>query len=86
MSTPSKRGPLGRRLTHLRWAVGLSRTCLARRAGVSRHLIQSLEQGRTRNPTLLTLIGLANGLDVEIHELFEGVLTREPDESECDEK
>jgi transcriptional regulator with XRE-family HTH domain len=42
-------------------------------SGVSAGLIQSLEQGRTANPTLHTLLRLAKGLGVTGVELIEGV-------------
>jgi transcriptional regulator with XRE-family HTH domain len=66
-------GPLGRRLALLRWRAGLGRDELAEVSGVSAHLIQSLEQGRARNPTLRTLVGLAKGLGVLLADLVEGL-------------
>ena len=63
MTTPSREpGPLARRLATLRWRACLSRDQLAKLSGVSAHIIQSLEQGRVGNPTLRTLLGLAQGL------------------------
>jgi transcriptional regulator with XRE-family HTH domain len=66
-------GPFARRLASLRWRAHLSRDQLAELSGVSAGLIQSLEQGRTANPTLRTLLRLAKGLGVTGVELIEGV-------------
>jgi hypothetical protein len=35
--------------------------------------VQSLEQGRTSNPTLQTLLGLAGALRVTVNDLVEGM-------------
>jgi transcriptional regulator with XRE-family HTH domain len=61
------------RLAGLRRAARLKREELAERAGVSADLVQSLEQGRTANPTLRTLLRLAAALGVTVAELVEGV-------------
>jgi transcriptional regulator with XRE-family HTH domain len=66
-------GPFARRLVTLRWSACLSRDQPAERSGVSADLIQSLEQGRAANPTLRTLLGLAQGLGVTGDELIEGL-------------
>jgi transcriptional regulator with XRE-family HTH domain len=66
-------GVLGSRLAALRFKAYLTRAELARRARVSEHLIQSLEQGRTSNPTLQTLLGLAGALGVSASALIEGL-------------
>jgi DNA-binding XRE family transcriptional regulator len=63
-------GVLGNRLTTLRTLAYLSRAELARRAGVSEDLVQSLEQGRTANPRLRTLLGLAGALGVAASDLI----------------
>jgi transcriptional regulator with XRE-family HTH domain len=55
-------GPFARRLASLRRRARLGRDQLAELSGVSAGLVQSLEQGRTANPTLRTLLGLAQGL------------------------
>ena len=74
MTTRSREpGPFARRLATLRWRACLSRDQLAKRSGVSADLIQSLEQGRAANPTLRTLLGLAQGLGVPGGELIEGL-------------
>jgi transcriptional regulator with XRE-family HTH domain len=46
---------------------------LAWLSGVSVHLIQSLEQGRAANPTLRTMLRLAEALGVPVAELLQGV-------------
>jgi transcriptional regulator with XRE-family HTH domain len=40
---------------------------------VPEHPVQSLEQGRAANPTLQTLLGLADALGVTVATLIEGV-------------
>ena len=73
MTTRSREpGPFARRLATLRWRACLSRDQLAKRSGVSADLIQSLEQGRADNPTLRSLLGLAQGLGLTVGELIEG--------------
>jgi transcriptional regulator with XRE-family HTH domain len=57
----------------LRWRACLSRDQLAELSGLSADLIQSLEQGRSANPTLRSLLGLAQGLGVTVSELVEGL-------------
>jgi transcriptional regulator with XRE-family HTH domain len=64
---------LARRLAVLRWRAHLSRPRLAAKSGVSIDLVSSLEQGRTANPTLHTLLALARALGVTVGELVEGV-------------
>jgi transcriptional regulator with XRE-family HTH domain len=67
-------GPLARHISHLRYLRNLSREQLASKAGLSQDLVQSLEQGRTANPRLSTLLGLAAALGVTLGELVgEGV-------------
>jgi transcriptional regulator with XRE-family HTH domain len=75
MSTRSRdQGPLGRRLSYLRWEANLSRDEVAHRAGISRDLLQMLEQGRHHNPTLRVLIGLAMCFKISIGTLLEKVV------------
>jgi DNA-binding XRE family transcriptional regulator len=66
-------GPLARRLQSLRQRARLNQEGLAWLSGVSVHLIQSLEQGRASNPTLRTMLRLAEALGVTVAELLEGV-------------
>lgn len=62
---------LAAKLLALRQRSYLSREQVAHDAGISAHLLQSLEQGRTANPTVHTVIGLANALMVPVIELID---------------
>ena len=64
-------GPLARTLSRFRSRAWLSRERLAELSGVSVDLVQSLEQGRTANPTLNTLVRLAGALGVTVGELID---------------
>jgi transcriptional regulator with XRE-family HTH domain len=44
---------------------------VAQNAGISVHQLQSLEQGRSANPKVQTLLGLANSLRVPVNELID---------------
>jgi transcriptional regulator with XRE-family HTH domain len=61
--------PVGRRVAQLRKAQGLTQVELAATAGLSPSLLAQIEQGKTANPTLATLIGLAKALGVSLGEL-----------------
>lgn len=61
---------LARNLRRLRGERGLTLDELARRAGVSRSMLIQIEQRRV-NPTLATLVRLAQALDVGLAELVE---------------
>ena len=61
---------LARNLRRLRAARGLTLDELAKRAGVSRGMLIQIEQRRV-NPTLATLVRLAQALDVGLAELVE---------------
>ena len=62
---------LGSKLSTLRHRSNCSRELVAQNAGISVHLLQSLEQGRTANPTVHTMIGLARALMVPVAELID---------------
>jgi transcriptional regulator with XRE-family HTH domain len=69
---------LGHELQRLRVAAGLSQEGLAYRAGITRAHYQQLEKGsshtaRPANPSLKTLVGLAQVLGVEIADLVGSV-------------
>jgi transcriptional regulator with XRE-family HTH domain len=66
----------------LRGRACLSRDQLSELSGVSADLIQSLEQGRAANPTLRSLLGLAQGLGVTGAELIEGLSSEAGDGQE----
>ena len=61
---------LARNLRRLRGERGLTLEELARRAGISRSMLIQVEQKRV-NPTLATLVRLAQALDVGLAELVE---------------
>lgn len=63
-------GALARNLRRLRADRGLTLEELARRAGVSRSMLIQMEQRRV-NPTLATLVRVAQALDVGLAELVE---------------
>lgn len=55
---------LSARLIAARTVLGLSQHALAERAGVSRSSIALIEYGRTRNPSITTMLKLAKALGV----------------------
>jgi transcriptional regulator with XRE-family HTH domain len=59
---------VGRNFARLRAASGLTQEQLAERCGVSQQYISGLEQGK-RNPTVVTLYVIAQGLGVSHVEL-----------------
>lgn len=61
---------LGHSIKKLRRELALSKEQLAERCGFDRTYISMLERG-ARNPTLLNLLRLANGLEVPISKLTE---------------
>lgn len=61
------------RVRDLRTALGVSQIELARRAGLSRRTIQSLEYGSGPDPRLGTLKKVADALGVPVEALFEPV-------------
>lgn len=74
---------LARRLRDQRDAVGLTQEKAAERAGLSRNHYQLLESGLSdrakktpANPTLSTLIDLAQALDCKVSDLVDGLAQR----------
>lgn len=63
---------IGTRIRELRKEKQWSQDKLAQRSGLSRVYINSLEKGK-RNPTLVTLIALALGLEISVEELVKGL-------------
>ncbi len=59
-------------LTRCKKRAGLSQPKIADRAGLSRGEISQLERAK-REPRLTTIAKLAEALEVEISELFEGI-------------
>ena len=72
---------LGLVIAEYRRFLGLSRIALVRRSGISLDLLQSLEQRRHRNPSLSTLIRLADGLGISVGELLASITIQAPEES-----
>ena len=63
---------LGKRIHYLRKQRGLSQEDLALECEINRNYLSDLERGR-RNPSLLILDKIANGLNVTLEELFKGI-------------
>ena len=61
----------GSRLRELRLAAGLSQEALAKRARVSYRTVFRLESGETKTVRELTIMALADALDVTTDELTE---------------
>jgi XRE family transcriptional regulator, regulator of sulfur utilization len=62
---------LAARIKALRDANGWSQEQLAERAAMQRSYVADLELGR-RNPSVRTLVRLANAFGIQVSELFEG--------------
>jgi transcriptional regulator with XRE-family HTH domain len=60
---------LGVRLAAARRRTGLTQEELARRAGVKLDTVRAIEQGRTRNPGIFTVLLLADQLGVTLDAL-----------------
>lgn len=73
------RRQLGQRLKHLRRVRGYTQEQLAERIDINPKYLSSIERGG-ENPTLALLGRLAQGLQVEVYELFQG----EPDAGQAD--
>jgi transcriptional regulator with XRE-family HTH domain len=61
---------LGERIKALREAKGWSQEVLAERASIQRSYIADLERG-SRNPSVRTLVKLANAFRVSLRDLFD---------------
>ncbi len=57
------------RVKACRKLAGLSQTALAKKAGISRNMIVGIENG-TMNPSYLTLVAIAEALEVLLKELI----------------
>ena len=62
----------GKRVTRLREERGVSRQDLARMAGIDETSLATLERGQ-REPRLITLMRLSQGLDVSPNDLVRGL-------------
>src|ERR671924_840937 len=74
-----ERKQLGQRVKHLRRLRGYTQEQLAERIDINPKYLSSIERG-AENPTLDLLDRLAQGLQVEMYELFQ----EEPDASQAD--
>jgi transcriptional regulator with XRE-family HTH domain len=63
--------PLSQAIKKQREQLGLSQEKLAERCGFDRTYISMLERGK-RNPSLLNLLKLADGLETSVSQLTEG--------------
>jgi len=63
---------LAGRLAEYREDKGLSQAALAKKAGVKQQYISDIER-RKRNPTLRSLVALADALDVQPRDLLAGI-------------
>lgn len=63
---------VGREIARIRAARGISQERLAELASLHRNYVGLVERGE-RNPTLKTLIAVAEALDVSLAEMFAGV-------------
>lgn len=61
---------IGRRLRELRRKKGLSQEALSEKAEITSNYLSRLERG-TENPTLDTLIRIADALEIEMWEMFD---------------
>ncbi|WP_395017356.1 helix-turn-helix domain-containing protein [Dongia sp.] len=69
-SVPKSLAPFGRAIRQQRTQLGLSQEKLANRCGFDRTYISMLERGK-RNPSLLNLLKLAEGLETSVSRLTE---------------
>ena len=60
---------LAKKIKELRKRRGISQDKLAREANVSYNTIVKIETGGSKNPTVLTLAGIAKALDVSLDDL-----------------
>lgn len=68
---------IGIRIGELRKQKGLTQEKLAERMGVSPKYLSSIERGK-ENPTLTTIINLAQSMDVEIADIFTFLEVEDP--------
>lgn len=61
---------LGKRIVALRKEKNMKQIDLAIKINIEDSALRRIESGRT-NPTIKTLLGIANGLDVDLRELFD---------------
>ncbi|REF26117.1 helix-turn-helix domain-containing protein [Xenorhabdus cabanillasii] len=59
----------GQRIRYLRKEAGMSQEAFADKCGLDRTYVSGIERG-VRNPTLEIIYVIANGLQIELNELF----------------
>lgn len=62
----------GKRVNYLRKKLNISQEQLAFKCGINKNYLSDVERG-ARNPTLKIIQKIANGLNVELSELFLGI-------------
>lgn len=62
----------GLALREARLTVGMSQEALALKVGLDRTFVSATERGR-KNPTLVSMLRLCEGLEISLSELLEGV-------------
>ena len=70
---------LGLRISELRKNRHLTQEQIAEKAGINPKYVSSIERGK-ENPTLDTFINIADSLEVNIGELFQGLDIENPDQ------
>jgi transcriptional regulator with XRE-family HTH domain len=70
------RRDLGRRLSEIRMARGMTQAQVAVEMGVDVKYIKDFEGGRQPNPTLQTIMSFAHAVDARVGELFVPPTTR----------
>jgi len=63
---------MGKRIEYLRKQKKFTQEELAFRSNINKNYLCDIEKGR-RNPTLIILSKIANGLEITLEELFKGV-------------
>ncbi|WP_071825385.1 helix-turn-helix domain-containing protein [Xenorhabdus poinarii] len=63
------RSRFGQRIRYLRREAGMSQEAFADKCGLDRTYVSGIERG-VRNPTLEIIYIIANGLQIELSELF----------------
>ncbi|MBA0017908.1 helix-turn-helix transcriptional regulator [Xenorhabdus nematophila] len=64
------RSLFGQRIRYLRKEAGMSQEAFADKCGLDRTYVSGIERG-VRNPTLEIIYVIANGLQIELNELFD---------------
>lgn len=72
MSSPSLRHRFGHRIRELRLATGMTQEAFADRCGFARTYMSRIETGGA-NPSLDAIKTLADGLKIDLTELFAGL-------------